>query len=261
MQTSSSRFALLPERRVRCRLPEAKVSVLDRGFIFGDGVYEVVPVYGRKLFRFDEHMARLGRSLAKLRIANPHEPRPVARALQEADRRVRRARRRDRPARLHPGHARRRAARPRHAGRHRADRLHDGQRDEAADAASSATTAWPASPRATSAGSAATSRASRCSATCWRGRCRPTAMRVETIMFRDGYLTEASASQRLGRPRRRAARPAEERARARRHPLRADQGAVRGVRHRLQPAADPRGRRRRRPTRSCSARRPRRSCR
>ena len=53
-------------------LGEAKVSVLDRGFIFGDGVYEVVPVYGKKLFRFDEHMARLGRSLAKLRITNPH---------------------------------------------------------------------------------------------------------------------------------------------------------------------------------------------
>jgi D-alanine transaminase len=53
-------------------LAEAKVSVLDRGFIFGDGVYEVVPVYGRKLFRFDEHMARLARSLAKVRIENPH---------------------------------------------------------------------------------------------------------------------------------------------------------------------------------------------
>ena len=53
-------------------LPEAKVSVLDRGFIFGDGIYEVVPVYAKKVFRFDEHMARLGRSLAKLRIANPH---------------------------------------------------------------------------------------------------------------------------------------------------------------------------------------------
>ncbi len=52
-------------------LAEAKVSVLDRGFIFGDGVYEVVPVYDRRLFRFDEHMARLGRSLAKLRIDNP----------------------------------------------------------------------------------------------------------------------------------------------------------------------------------------------
>jgi D-alanine transaminase len=51
---------------------EAKVSVLDRGFIFGDGIYEVVPVYAQRLFRFDEHMARLGRSLAKLRIPNPH---------------------------------------------------------------------------------------------------------------------------------------------------------------------------------------------
>jgi D-alanine transaminase len=53
-------------------LAETKVSVLDRGFIFGDGVYEVVPVYGRRVFRFDEHMARLSRNLAKLRIANPH---------------------------------------------------------------------------------------------------------------------------------------------------------------------------------------------
>ena len=53
-------------------IAEAKVSVLDRGFIFGDGVYEVVPVYGRRLFRFDEHMARLSRNLAKLRLANPH---------------------------------------------------------------------------------------------------------------------------------------------------------------------------------------------
>jgi D-alanine transaminase len=53
-------------------LNQAKVSVLDRGFIFGDGVYEVIPVYGRKLFRFDEHMARLTRSLSKVRIENPH---------------------------------------------------------------------------------------------------------------------------------------------------------------------------------------------
>jgi D-alanine transaminase len=54
------------------RASQAKVSVLDRGFIFGDGVYEVVPVYSRRLFRFDEHMGRLNRSLAKLRIPNPH---------------------------------------------------------------------------------------------------------------------------------------------------------------------------------------------
>lgn len=53
-------------------LSQAQVSVLDRGFVFGDGIYEVVPVYGGKLFRFNEHMARLERSLAKVRIANPY---------------------------------------------------------------------------------------------------------------------------------------------------------------------------------------------
>ncbi len=53
-------------------LSQAKVSVLDRGFVFGDGIYEVTPVYGRRLFRFDEHMARLDRSLAKVRIPNPY---------------------------------------------------------------------------------------------------------------------------------------------------------------------------------------------
>jgi len=52
-------------------LARASVSVLDRGFVFGDGVYEVLPVYGRRIFRFDEHMQRLERSLGKIRIANP----------------------------------------------------------------------------------------------------------------------------------------------------------------------------------------------
>jgi D-alanine transaminase len=54
-------------------LSEAKISVLDRGFIFGDGVYEVVPIYGRKLFRFDQHLARLFRSLKAIGIPNPHD--------------------------------------------------------------------------------------------------------------------------------------------------------------------------------------------
>lgn len=54
-------------------LCDAKISVLDRGFIFGDGIYEVVPVYGRRLFRFDEHMQRMERGLAKVRIPNPHD--------------------------------------------------------------------------------------------------------------------------------------------------------------------------------------------
>ena len=53
-------------------LGQARISVLDRGFIFGDGVYEVVPVYQRRLFRFEEHMARLTRSLSRIRMANPH---------------------------------------------------------------------------------------------------------------------------------------------------------------------------------------------
>ena len=52
-------------------LPNAKISVMDRGFIFGDGVYEVVPVYAGQPFRFAQHMARLDRSLAELRLANP----------------------------------------------------------------------------------------------------------------------------------------------------------------------------------------------
>ena len=52
-------------------LREARVSVMDRGFVFGDGVYEVVPAYDGRPFRFEEHMARLDRSLGELRIANP----------------------------------------------------------------------------------------------------------------------------------------------------------------------------------------------
>ena len=55
------------------RMDEAKVSVLDRGFIFGDGIYEVVPVYQGNAFRMAEHLDRLDRSLAALRIAQPFE--------------------------------------------------------------------------------------------------------------------------------------------------------------------------------------------
>ena len=47
-------------------LNQAKVSVLDRGFIFGDGIYDVVPVYGRKLFRFVQHLARLDQATQKI---------------------------------------------------------------------------------------------------------------------------------------------------------------------------------------------------
>src|SRR5574343_133399 len=54
-------------------LGEARVPVLDRGFLFGDGVYEMLPAYGRRLFRADEHLARLARNLDKLRIPSPHD--------------------------------------------------------------------------------------------------------------------------------------------------------------------------------------------
>jgi D-alanine transaminase len=53
-------------------IAEAKVSVLDRGFIFGDGVYEVIPVYSRRAFRLPEHLKRLQHSLDGIRLPNPH---------------------------------------------------------------------------------------------------------------------------------------------------------------------------------------------
>jgi D-alanine transaminase len=53
-------------------IEQATVSVLDRGFIFGDGVYELVPVYSRVPFRLEEHLARLERSLGETRIRDPY---------------------------------------------------------------------------------------------------------------------------------------------------------------------------------------------
>lgn len=53
-------------------IDEAYVPVLDRGFIFGDGVYEMIPVYSRRPFRLQEHIRRLQKSLSALRIDNPH---------------------------------------------------------------------------------------------------------------------------------------------------------------------------------------------
>ena len=65
-------------------LGEAKVSVLDRGFLFGDGVYEVVPVYGRAPFRWEHHLRRLGNSLAEIRLGfDTAVLEPVARRLIE----------------------------------------------------------------------------------------------------------------------------------------------------------------------------------
>ena len=54
-------------------IEEARIPVLDRGFIFGDGVYEVIPVYSRKAFRLAEHLRRLQHSLDGIRLQNPHD--------------------------------------------------------------------------------------------------------------------------------------------------------------------------------------------
>jgi D-alanine transaminase len=54
-------------------LEEARIPVLDRGFIFGDGIYEVVPVYGGRPFRLAHHLRRLARSLSSIGIENPFD--------------------------------------------------------------------------------------------------------------------------------------------------------------------------------------------
>ncbi len=53
-------------------IEEARIPVLDRGFIFGDGIYEVIPVYQRKPFCAQGHLARMQRSLDAIRITNPY---------------------------------------------------------------------------------------------------------------------------------------------------------------------------------------------
>ena len=56
-------------------ITEARIPVLDRGFIFGDGVYEVIPVYSRRAFRLTEHLKRLQHSLDGILLPNPHSKR------------------------------------------------------------------------------------------------------------------------------------------------------------------------------------------
>ncbi len=63
-------WCLLDDKRMP--LEQARISPLDRSFLFGDGIYEVMPVYGGRLFRPRLHFDRLARSAAALRITNPH---------------------------------------------------------------------------------------------------------------------------------------------------------------------------------------------
>src|SRR5947207_775984 len=68
-------------------LTEARISPLDRGFLYADGVYELMPVYGGRGFRFPAHAERLTRSLAGIRMADPHtreEWRAILAGLTEA---------------------------------------------------------------------------------------------------------------------------------------------------------------------------------
>ena len=98
-------------------LAEARISPLDRGFLYADGVYEVMPVYGGRPFRFAAHQARLARSLAGIRMEDPHSAAAVACDPRHAGR----AQRRRRPVRVLAGHARRRTrAQPRPAAECRA---------------------------------------------------------------------------------------------------------------------------------------------
>ena len=54
-------------------IEQARIPVLDRGFIFGDGVYELIPVYSRRPFRLAEHLRRLQDSLTSIKLENPHD--------------------------------------------------------------------------------------------------------------------------------------------------------------------------------------------
>ncbi len=64
-------------------IEEAHIPVLDRGFIFGDGVYEVIPVYSRCVFRLTEHLKRLQHSLDGIRLKNPHSDHEWAQRIAE----------------------------------------------------------------------------------------------------------------------------------------------------------------------------------
>jgi|GEM_PF-1562794 len=52
---------------------KASISIMDRGFLFGDGVYEVIPVYNGKIFRLQAHLDRLQKSLDSIQITNPYK--------------------------------------------------------------------------------------------------------------------------------------------------------------------------------------------
>src|SRR5262245_51528707 len=64
-------------------LAQARISPLDRGFLFADSVYEVLAVYAGRMFRFGDHFDRLARSLAEIKISSPHTTEQWLTVLQE----------------------------------------------------------------------------------------------------------------------------------------------------------------------------------
>jgi len=68
-------------------LGEAKVSIQDRGFVFADGVYEVLVAYGGRVFMLEEHLDRLGRSAVAIKLALPLDSRQITQVIEEGIRR------------------------------------------------------------------------------------------------------------------------------------------------------------------------------
>jgi D-alanine transaminase len=170
-------------------LEQARVPVLDRGFIFGDGIYEVIPVYSRRPFRLPEHLKRLQRSLEAIRLANPLSDAEWTRLINELI--------------------------ARHAGEDQAIYLQVtrgvARRDHAFPKASTPTVFMMSNPLVTpsrdqvengaTAVSATDFRWLRCDikvtsllANCLMRQLAADAGADEVVMFRDGFLTEGSSS-------------------------------------------------------------------
>jgi D-alanine transaminase len=170
-------------------LDQARVSVLDRGFIFGDGVYEVIPVYSRRPFRLPEHLRRLQHSLDAIRLPNPMTDADWSRLIHDLV--------------------------ARHAGEDQSIYLQVtrgvARRDHAFPKEAKQTVFMMSSPLATPARELVDNGVACITATDYRwlkcdvksvsllGNCllrqsAADAGAAEVVLFRDGYLTEASAS-------------------------------------------------------------------
>ena len=173
-------------------LRDARISPLDRGFLYSDGAYEVTPVYGGRPFRFQQHHDRLTRSLKEIRMEDP-----LAReAWRELYREL--IARNGAPRRslyICAGDARRRVRpQPRAAARCAAHRVRVRGALARRPRRAGGKTACPRSRPPTRAGRAATSSPCRCSPTCCCASSRWMKTPPNRILLRDGQLTDSSAS-------------------------------------------------------------------